>query len=106
MNGEKLIKKIPNANEQLYDFTIDVINIIICSIFSENKKVKIDNIEYPKIIIREMFLKLELQHIKEVLRRYKQSLENSYFKNPSRYIETILQSVCFDYGLVKILNEA
>ncbi len=106
LNGDKLINKIPKANEQLYDFTTDVINIIIRSIFAENEKVKIDNIEYPKIIIKEMFLKLELQHIKEVLRRYKQSLENSYIKNPSRYIETILQSVCFDYGLVKILNEA
>ncbi len=93
------------VDEQLYDFTNDIINIILRIVFSERDKIKIGKFEYSKIIIKDMFLKLKLEHIEEVLRRYRKALEGSYIKNPSSYIETVLQSVCFDYGLIKIINE-
>lgn len=89
----------------LYDFTNDIINIIIKTIFSDSEKIKIGNTEYPKVIMKEMFLKLKLEHIQEVLQRYRKANENDFIKNPSAYIETILYNVCFDFGLVKVRNE-
>lgn len=92
-------------DEDLYNFTRDTVNIIVRTIFSENEFIKIEQVEYPKILVKEMFLKLRQEHIREILDRYRKATENSFIKNPSKYLETILYSVCFDYGLVQIRNK-
>ncbi|MFV0520175.1 MAG: helix-turn-helix domain-containing protein [Lachnospirales bacterium] len=94
-----------NIDRDIFNFTNDTINIISRAIFSERETIKIDNVEYPKILIKEMFLKLKLEHIKEILSRYKKAIESDFIKNPSKYLETVLYSVCFDYGLVQIRNQ-
>ncbi len=96
------ITKALDIDTDIFNFTNDIINIIVKTVFSEREKIKIDNVEHSKIIIKEMFLKLKLEHIEEVLKRYRNALDNNYIKKPSAYIETVLYSVCFDYGLVQI----
>lgn len=46
---------------KLYDFTNDIINIILRIVFSERETIKMGDTEYPKTFIKEMFLKLRLE---------------------------------------------
>lgn len=105
--SEELVNHLASSlqiDTQLFDFTNDIINIIIKNIFSSDENVCVGNVEYSKVFIKEMFLKLKLEHIKEVLNRYRKATERDFINNPSAYIETVLYSVCFDYGLVQIRN--
>lgn len=99
-----LAKKL-DIDLELYDFTKDIINIILRMIFSEKETIKLLDTEYPKAFIKEMFLKLRHEHIQEELNRYKNANNKDFIRNPSGYMEVVLTSVCFDYGLVKIRNE-
>lgn len=98
------IAKSLNIDGELFNFANDVVNIIIKTVFSDEEKIKIGNVEYPKVLMKEMFLKLKLEHIKEVLSRYRNANERDFVRNPSKYIETVLLNVCFDFGLVQVRN--
>ncbi len=91
-----------NLNEEIFGFTNDIINIILRKVFSNSENIKFADVEYSRTFIKEMFLKLSLEHIYEVLNRYKKALNSNYIANPSAYIEMVLHSVCYDYNLVKM----